>query len=210
MCLVVLGLLQFGCVSEYMLSKPADYIPEIGTRPGNVGNGTPLKAGPGHELATFAGGCFWGTEARFREVPGVLATAVGYSGGHTKNPTYKEVCGDKTGHAESVLIEFDPKKVSYDKLLNVFFQIHDPTTENRQGPDFGTQYRSVIFFHSPKQQEAAKAKIAELTAETHQRIVTELVPAVPFWVAEDYHQQYHAKTGTNICPIPNWRGKSGG
>ena len=155
------------------------------------------------EKATFAAGCFWGVEAAFRQVEGVTSTAVGYSGGHLPNPTYKDVCSGKTGHAEVVQIEFDPAKVSYDELLNVFWENHDPTTLNRQGPDVGEQYRSAIFFHTPEQQAAASASKEKLQASGKFRrpIVTEITPASEFYRAEDYHQQYLEKRGLAHCKI---------
>ena len=147
--------------------------------------------------ATFAAGCFWGVEEAFRNLPGVLSTTVGYSGGHAASPTYEQVCSGRTGHAESVQVEYDPARVSYETLLDVFWNEHDPTTLNRQGPDVGTKYRSAIFFHDPEQQAAALASKARLEGgDTLRRpIVTEIVPAVPFYPAEDYHQQYFAKRG---------------
>lgn len=153
--------------------------------------------------ATFAAGCFWGVEATFRQLPGVLSTRVGYIGGQTENPTYKEVCTDTTGHAEAVEIEYDPQQLSYDKLLNVFWENHDPTQLNRQGPDFGKQYRTAIFFHSPEQEAAAKAS-KEALQNSHRfskPIVTQIVPAVEFYPAEDYHQQYLEKRGLATCHI---------
>jgi peptide-methionine (S)-S-oxide reductase len=149
------------------------------------------------EKATFAAGCFWGVEAEFREVSGVIDTVVGFTGGTTANPTYKEVCTGRTGHAEACEVTFDPSKVSYDQLLDVFWQIHDPTTRDRQGPDFGTQYRSAIFYHSPEQQAAAlRSKVALEAAGRFKRpIVTEIVPAGPFYRAEEYHQRYLEKAG---------------
>lgn len=158
---------------------------------------------PKLEVAMFGAGCFWGVEATFRKVPGVVDTAVGYSGGHTKNPTYKEVCTDKTGHAEVIRIEFDPVKVSYRQLLEVFWSNHDPTTVNRQGPDIGTQYRSVIFFFSPEQEAVAKAAKAELTKTKRFRrpIVTQIKPAGEFWRAEEYHQRYLEKKGLDSCHL---------
>ncbi len=148
-------------------------------------------------IATFGAGCFWGVEGRFRQVAGVTDTAVGYCGGTTENPTYKLVCTGRTGHAEAVQVTYDPAQVSYEKLLEVFFAKHDPTQVNRQGPDFGTQYRSVIFYHTPAQEAAAKAYIAKLTeAKTYSRpIATQLVPAAPFYRAEEYHQRYLEKNG---------------
>src|SRR5258705_276199 len=144
--------------------------------------------------ATFAAGCFWGVEATFRQIPGVLSTRVGYTGGRTDNPTYKEVCTDGTGHAEAVEVEFDPGKVRYEDLLKVFWENHDPTQLNRQGPDWGTQYRSAVFFTSPEQERVAKAYIAQLdTAKTFSKpIVTEVTPLKGFFAAEDYHQNYLA------------------
>src|SRR5205085_2193483 len=139
--------------------------PKVGTDPGNVGYGTPLVAKPGHELAAFAAGCFWGVEDAFRKVPGVTATAVGYTGGQPKDTTYPKSCEHDTGHAETVLVEFDPARISYEKMLRVFFKIHDPTTLNSQGPDYGDQYRSAIFTFSPKQAASAAKAVATTTAE---------------------------------------------
>jgi peptide-methionine (S)-S-oxide reductase len=149
------------------------------------------------EKATFGAGCFWGVEEAFRRIKGVISTVVGYAGGKTENPTYKEVCTDKTGHAEVIQIEFDPSKITFDDLLAVFFQIHDPTTKNRQGPDVGSQYRSVIFYHSKKQEESARAykEQLELSGRFDGPIVTEILPAGPFYLAEEYHQKYHEKHG---------------
>ena len=153
--------------------------------------------------ATFAAGCFWGVEAAFRQVPGVTATRVGYTGGTTTNPTYKQVCTDRTGHAEAVEVSYDPARVSYDDLLHVFWEIHDPTQRNRQGPDIGTQYRSAIFYHDPEQEAAARASKERLERSgVHKRpIVTEIVPAQTFYQAEDYHQQYLEKRGLATCRI---------
>jgi len=155
------------------------------------------------EKATFGAGCFWGVEATFRQIPGVTSTAVGYMGGTLNNPTYKDVCTDRTGHAEVVQVEYDPSKVSYDELLSVFWANHDPTQLNRQGPDVGTQYRSVIFFHNPQQEAAAKASKEKLQASGQYKrpIVTAIVPAGEFWRAEDYHQQYLEKRGLASCHI---------
>lgn len=156
------------------------------------------------QKATFAAGCFWGVEAAFANLPGVRATAVGYEGGSLARPSYQDVCTDQTGHAEVVEIDFDPAEISYQKLLDAFFALHDPTTLNHQGPDWGTQYRSAIFFHSPEQEAQAKAKIEQLTAESSfapKRIVTLVEPARTFWRAEDYHQQYLAKRGQTSCHI---------
>jgi peptide-methionine (S)-S-oxide reductase len=153
--------------------------------------------------ATFAAGCFWGVEATFRQIPGVTATRVGYTGGNKTEPTYKEVCTDRTGHAEAVEVEFDPAKVSYQDLLNVFWDNHDPTQLNRQGPDFGTQYRSAIFYHSPEQEQAALVSKEKLqkSGKFNRPILTQVVPAVTFYQAEDYHQQYLEKRGLATCHI---------
>jgi peptide-methionine (S)-S-oxide reductase len=155
------------------------------------------------EKATFGAGCFWGVEATFRSVPGVTNATVGYTGGTTENPTYEDVCTDETGHAEVVEVEFDPAVVSYDRLLDVFWANHNPTTANRQGPDVGRQYRSVIFFHTPKQREAALQSKTQLeNAKRFPRpIVTEIEPAPKFYPAEDYHQRYLEKRGLSHCAI---------
>jgi peptide-methionine (S)-S-oxide reductase len=155
------------------------------------------------EKATFGAGCFWGVEAAFRRVPGVTATAVGYAGGRTTAPTYQEVCTDKTGHAEVVQVEYDPAKVSYSDLLRVFWENHNPTQLNRQGPDVGTQYRSAIFFHTPEQQAAAieSKKEEQRSGKYTKPIVTEITPAAEFFRAEDYHQQYLEKRGLATCHI---------
>jgi len=155
------------------------------------------------ESATFGAGCFWGVEAKFAEIPGVLETAVGYAGGSLEEPTYKEVCTDRTGHAEVVQLQFDPARVSYETLLDEFFKLHDPTQLNRQGPDYGSQYRSVIFYHSQQQLEAAKRKLEELrVAGIFPRpIVTELSEAGTFWRGEEYHQKYLEKRGMASCHI---------
>jgi peptide-methionine (S)-S-oxide reductase len=153
--------------------------------------------------ATFAAGCFWGVEATFRQLPGVLSTQVGYTGGRLENPTYKDVCTDTTGHAEAVEVEYDPAKISYNKLLDVFWENHDPTQLNRQGPDFGKQYRSAIFFHDAEQERAAKAskEALEKSRRFTKPIVTQIVPAEKFYEAEDYHQQYLEKRGLATCHI---------
>lgn len=145
------------------------------------------------KTATFAAGCFWGVEEKFRKTPGVIATEVGYSGGHTKNPTYEEVCSDQTGHAEAVKIKFDPKVISYKDLLKKFFEIHDPTQINAQGPDIGSQYRSIIFYHTPEQKSVAEQYIEELELADKGPISTELLPQMPFCRAEEYHQKYISK-----------------
>lgn len=154
--------------------------------------------------ATFAAGCFWGVEDAFRQVKGVTSTTVGYTGGHTQNPTYKEVCTNRTGHAEAVEIEFNPAEVSYRELLAVFFQSHDSTTLNRQGPDVGTQYRSAIFFHDAEQEAAAREAMAALekAAVFKRPIVTEIKSASGFYRAEEYHQQYFEKQGIRSCHLP--------
>ncbi len=155
------------------------------------------------EKATFGAGCFWGVEAAFRQVDGVTSTSVGYSGGSFDHPTYKDVCSDKTGHAEVVQVEFDPARVSYGQLLEVFWKNHDPTTRNRQGPDVGSQYRSVIFYHTTEQSDTATASKERLESSRVYRrpIVTEIVPASTFWRAEEYHQQYLEKRGLASCHI---------
>lgn len=155
------------------------------------------------ELATFGAGCFWGVEAAFRQIPGVIDTAVGYSGGKMENPTYRDVCTDTTGHAEVVQVTFDPSQLSYEQLLNVFWQSHDPTQVNRQGPDFGKQYRTAIFYHSPEQAETARKSKAALDASGKFRkpIATEITPAGTFWRAEEYHQRYLEKRGASSCHI---------
>ena len=156
------------------------------------------------ETATFAAGCFWGVEASFRQVPGVVATRVGYTGGRTEHPNYQEVCTGRTGHAEAVEINFEPDVVSFQELLDVFWSIHDPTQLNRQGPDIGTNYRSAIFTHSEEQRVIAEES-KEMIQESHRfrgrKIVTEIVPASVFWPAEEYHQQYFEKTGQKGCHL---------
>ncbi len=149
------------------------------------------------EKATFGAGCFWGVEAAFRQLKGVTSVSVGYSGGSFKNPTYEDVCTGQTGHAEVVQVEYDLSKVSYDELLRVFWEIHDPTTLNRQGPDVGTQYRSAIFFYTPEQNSAAEASKEKLQSSGRYKrpIVTEITPASEFYRAEEYHQQYLEKQG---------------
>jgi len=156
------------------------------------------------DKATFAGGCFWHVEATFRKVKGVVSTRVGYIGGRLENPTYKDVCTDRTRHAEAIEVEYDSAVVAYDDLLSVFWDIHDPTTVNRQGPDVGSQYRSVIFYHSPGQKAAALASKERLQATDRyrqQKIITEIVPATAFYPAEDYHQRYFEKRGMASCRI---------
>jgi len=156
------------------------------------------------EVATFGAGCFWGVESTFRALPGVLSTSVGYSGGYLDNPTYKDVCYKDTGHAEVVQIEFDPEEISYAKLLDVFWKNHDPTTINRQGPDEGSQYRSVVFYHNDAQRQAAEEVKEQLTASKRfgvRPIVTQIVQAMKYYPAEDYHQQYNEKRGRTSCHL---------
>lgn len=155
------------------------------------------------EKATFAAGCFWGVEAAFRQVPGVASTCVGYAGGWFENPTYRDVCSDNTGHAEVVQVEYDPSRVSYEELLTVFWENHDPTTLGRQGPDVGTQYRSAIFCHTEEQKAAALASREKFQKSGRYRnpIVTEIKPASEFYRAEEYHQQYLEKRGLSKCRI---------
>jgi peptide-methionine (S)-S-oxide reductase len=155
------------------------------------------------QLATFAAGCFWGIEEAFRNTKGVKSTIVGYTGGRLENPTYKDVCTNKTGHVEAVQIQFDPSDISYEKLLDVFWSIHDPTTPNRQGPDIGSQYRSMIFVHTPEQEKiAAKSKeVLEKSGRFKNKIVTEIVNASTFYKAEEYHQQYYMKRGGGSCYV---------
>jgi peptide-methionine (S)-S-oxide reductase len=156
-----------------------------------------------YEKASFAAGCFWGVEATFRDLKGVVSTSVGYMGGHTEDPTYGDVCTGSTGHAETVQIIYDPTKISYEKLLETFWNKHDPTTKNRQGPDVGSQYRSIIFYHNEEQKKLAvesKKKLDE-SGKYKQPVVTEIIPAPKFYPAEDYHQQYLEKRGRKFCGI---------
>jgi peptide-methionine (S)-S-oxide reductase len=178
----------------------------VGTNPGSAGDGTPLVAKPGNELAAFAEGCFWGSENTFRHVDGVVATAVGYAGGRVAHPTYEDVSSHTTGHAETVLVEFDPTRVSYARLLQAFWDTHDPTTLNRQGPDEGENYRSEVFTFSPAQDAAARASLAEEQKHYTRPITTRIEPIGPFWKAEGYHQQYDEKTGRESCPLPRRKG----
>ena len=153
------------------------------------------------QMATFAAGCFWGVEEAFRKIKGVRSTMVGYTGGKFKNPTYEDVCTDNTGHAEAVQIQYDPSEASYEQLLDVFWSIHDPTTKNRQGPDMGSQYRSVICYHTSEQEAIAKKLKDELerSGRFKNKIVTEIVPASAFYKAEEYHQKYYQKRGDGSC-----------
>jgi len=207
-------LLAFGLavVAAANISTPARAIggekamignPSLGTKPGNVGHGAPLVATGKDQLAIFAQGCFWGVEERFRKVPGVVATAVGYTGGRTRDPSYEEVSAHGTGHAEAVLVEFDPAKVSYAELLQFFWRTHDPTSGDRQGPDRGSQYRSAIFTFGPEQQAAALASRDAEQQRLADRITTEIAPAGPFWIAESYHQQWDERHGSLSCPLPH-------
>jgi peptide-methionine (S)-S-oxide reductase len=167
----------------------------------------PLEAPypPGTELAIFGMGCFWGAERKFWQLDGVVSTAVGYAGGHTPNPTYKEVCSGRTGHAEVVRVAYDPKRISYEELLRVFWENHDPTQGMRQGNDVGTQYRSAIYFMSDAQREAAQRSAAafgeSLKKAGYGAITTEIAPAPPFYFAEEYHQQYLAKNPDGYCGL---------
>ncbi len=161
-----------------------------------------MESAEDYETATFAAGCFWGVEAAFSHIHGVVATRVGYTGGSVPEPTYEQVCSGTTGHAEAVEVLFDPKVVSFDRLLDIFWNVHDPTQLNRQGPDIGTNYRSAIFFHSPEQKAAAEASRDRLQGSGRygtRTIVTEIAPAVAFWAAEEYHQQYYEKCGRGYC-----------
>ena len=153
------------------------------------------------QLATFAAGCFWGVEESFRKIKGVKSTMVGYTGGRWENPTYNDVCADLTGHAEAIQLQYDPQEVSFEDLLEVFWSIHNPTTKNRQGFDYGIQYRSVIFYHTPDQELYARRSIEELekSGRFRNRIVTEIVPAATFYKAEEYHQKYYEKKGGGSC-----------
>src|SRR5574341_828365 len=157
------------------------------------------------EVATFAAGCFWGVEEVFRKIKGVKSTMVGYTGGRFENPTYEDVCTDETGHAEALQIQYDPKEVSYEQLLKVFWSVHDPTTMNRQGPDIGSQYRSMIAYHTAEQEALAKKLKEDLerSGKFKRKIVTEIVPASTFYNAEDYHQKYYMKRGGGSCYLPN-------
>jgi peptide methionine sulfoxide reductase msrA/msrB len=170
--------------------------------PSPAGGSAPSEGKTQSQVATFAAGCFWGVEARFREIKGVVDATVGYTGGHTENATYKDVCTDKTGHAEAVRIEYDPQQVSYDQLLDAFWVMHDPTTLNRQGPDVGSQYRSAVFYHSEEQMRAAQASKERLEKSGKfrgKKIVTEIIPAADFYRAEEYHQRYLEKQGSKAC-----------
>ena len=152
--------------------------------------------------ATFAAGCFWGVQFYFDQVPGVTKSVVGYTGGHTENPTYEDVCTHTTGHAEATELEFDPEVVSYETLVMHFFRMHDPTQLNRQGPDVGDSYRSAIFYHDDEQKEIAEKVLRSTQKDFEEPVVTEITKAGPFYLAEDYHQKYSEKTGMGACHIP--------
>jgi peptide-methionine (S)-S-oxide reductase len=173
----------------------------VGSDPGHAGKGTPLVPHGGDRLAAFAAGCFWGVEDAYRHVPGVVATAVGYSGGTTPDPDYPKVCTHTTGHAETVLVEYDPARIPYEQLLRVFWKIHDPTQADGQGPDIGSNYRSVVFTFDAEQAAAARASMKAEQAHVSARITTEIRPMTLFYKAEDYHQQYAERTGHHGCPI---------
>jgi peptide-methionine (S)-S-oxide reductase len=198
--------MQAGSVAVATLPAGPGLTSAVGSRPGGIGIKDKLAPEPGHQLAAFSGGCFWGTENYFRHIKGVVATAVGYTGGAIPNPTYELVCTHTTGHAETVLLEFDPKVVTYKQLVQDFWDAHDPTTLNRQGPDQGTNYRSAIWTFSPEQAAIAKASLQADQKKETSPIVTEIHPLTKFWLAEDYHQQYDEKTGTNTCPAPRHGG----
>src|SRR5579863_9656752 len=176
----------------------------VGSDPGHVNEvakGGALTPTGHDQLAEFAAGCFWGVEDAFRHVSGVVSTAVGFTGGHTIDPDYPKVCSHTTGHAETVLVEFDPSRVPYEQLLRVFFKIHDPTEVDRQGPDVGDQYRSAIFTFNDEQAAAAKAAKQAQEKASGERFATQIKPVTPFYRAEDYHQQYAERTGSHGCPI---------
>jgi peptide-methionine (S)-S-oxide reductase len=200
--LVAVGLLVMVAVSGGG-AKAGVGNPACGTNPGNAGHGTPLAPKGKDQLAIFAQGCFWGVEERLRKVPGVVATAVGYAGGDAKNPTYEDVCTGSTGHAEAVLVEFDPAQVTYARLLEFFWETHDPTSGNAQGPDRGSQYRSAIYTFGPEQQKQALVSRDQAQKALRDPITTEIAPAGPFWIAESYHQQWDEKHGSLSCPLPH-------
>ena len=153
------------------------------------------------EKATFAAGCFWGVQSYFDQIPGVISSQVGYTGGQTENPSYEDVCSHTTGHAEAVELEFDPSQVNYETLVKHFFILHDPTQMNRQGPDVGDSYRSAIFYHDDQQKEAAESVLTEVQPRWSQPIVTQINSASTFWPAEDYHQKYAENTGRGTCHV---------
>ena len=195
---VAVAALNHGARADGPIGNPA-----LAKNPGHVGAGTPLVAPGKNQLAAFAQGCFWGVEERFRKVPGVVATAVVYTGGHVDNPSYDDVSGHGTGHAETVLVEFDPAKTSYGALLDFFWKSHDSTSGDRQGPDSGSQYRSAIFTFTPEQQNEALASRDRAQAGLADPITTQIAPAVKVWKAEAYHQQWDERHGSLSCPIPH-------
>ena len=199
---VCLGVFFYAPVARGDVSRAESSGPKVGTHPGGIGISRTLAPAEGNRLAGFSGGCFWGIEDGFRQVQGVVATAVGYTGGHVPNPTYEQVCSHTTGHMETVLVEFNPKIISYKDLLTFFWKIHDPTTEDRQGPDVGSNYRSAIWTYGADEYKEALASREKRQAKERARIVTGIHPAAPFYIAEDYHQQYDEKTGTHSCPLP--------
>ncbi|MGD0675810.1 MAG: peptide-methionine (S)-S-oxide reductase MsrA [Polyangiaceae bacterium] len=182
-------------------ARPAAQPAHLGTEPGHAGQGTPLTPTGHDRLAAFAAGCFWGVEDAFRHVPGVVATAVGYAGGHTTDPDYEKVCTHTTGHAETVLVEFDPTRIPYEELLRVFWKIHDPTQTDGQGPDLGSNYRSVIFTFDDAQAAAARASRQAEQKLLPSPIVTEIRPMGAFYRGEAFHQQFAERTGHHGCPI---------
>lgn len=203
---LIAGLALSGCGStSLVVAKPLGYQPPVGKLAGDAGHGTPLKAPDHQELATFAAGDFRDAEARFRSLPGVTATTVGYEGGDEERPTYVDVVGEKTDHAMVVLVQFNPRKIKYDDLLTAFFKMHDPTRLNAQGDLHGKFVRSAVFFHSREQQVAAADRIRALARETNKRIVTYVAPAKPFWVAEEKYQQFHENNSSLPANEPTWR-----
>jgi peptide-methionine (S)-S-oxide reductase len=199
--LLAAGLVMLGL--QQGKTTGANEVEAINSLAGNEKEAGEVMENKDWEKATFAAGCFWGVEASFRQIEGVKATSVGYTGGKTDNPTYREVCGHGTGHAEAVEVLYDPEKVAYEDLLKVFWENHDPTQLNRQGPDIGDQYRSAIFFHTPEQEAAARKSKEQLEASgVYKRpIVTEITAATTYYLAEDYHQQYLEKRGLSTCRI---------
>jgi len=208
---LLLALVATGChathttadISPEPSTASASAIPtaRVGTNPGRAGHGTPLAPSGRHRLAAFGAGCFWGIEDAYRHVPGIVATAVGYAGGHTSDPDYESVCTHRTGHAETVLVEYDPGRVPYEQLLRVFWKIHDPTQVGGQGPDEGDNYRSVIFTFDDDEAAAARASLQAEQKHLDRPITTEIRPMGAFYEAEDYHQQYTERTGRHGCPI---------
>jgi peptide-methionine (S)-S-oxide reductase len=180
---------------------PATAPANVGADPGHAGKGTPLTPSGHDRLAAFAAGCFWGIEDAYRHVPGVVATAVGYAGGNTPDPDYEKVCTHTTGHAETVLVEYDPARVPYEHLLRVFWKIHDPTQVGGQGPDMGSNYRSIVFTFDADQAAAARASLKAEQSHLDAPITTEIRPMAPFYKAEAYHQQDAERTGHHGCPV---------